>query len=496
MTRHHPVLLGLDVGTSATKATLAEADRRVVASGEIAHEVDRPDERWAEQDAEGVWWQDVVKLCRQLNAGGHAPEAIAVSGMGPCVLVTDGRGRPLRPAILYGIDTRSQAEIAELTEQLGAEQILARCGSPLTSQAVGPKLLWLRRHERAVWSRTRRVFTAHSYLVFRLTGEYVLDHHAASQFAPLYDLEAHEWIADWAAEVAPGLELPRLAWPAEPVGGVSAVAAKETGLRQGTPVAAGTIDTRAEAVSVGVVGPGQSMIQYASTIFVLHVLDRPLRHPRLWATVGVLPATYNLGAGMATSGALMAWFHELTGAGFDALADEAASVAPGSHGLVVLPYFSGERTPLLDPNARGVVAGLTLRHGRGHLYRALLEGTAFAVRHNLETMAAAGAGVSELVATGGGLRTPLWPQIVSDVTGVAQVLPVTESGAALGDTMLAAAAAGLAGTPPRDALAGGRRILPRRADRARYDRLYRAYRALYSSSADVVHGLAALQEEG
>ncbi|MGH2949916.1 MAG: FGGY family carbohydrate kinase, partial [Solirubrobacteraceae bacterium] len=213
------LLLGVDLGTSSSKGVLVTPSGEVVARAERPHELSLPRPGFAEHDAEAVWWADFSAICRELLAQASAPPvAVCASGIGPCLLAADAAGRPLRPAILYGIDTRATEEIAELTERFGEEAIVGRAGSRLTTQAVGPKLLWLRRHEPEVWERFAKLLMASSYVVHRLTGEYVLDHHSASQCDPLYDLGAGGWIGTWADEIAPGLPLPRLVWPGEVAG--------------------------------------------------------------------------------------------------------------------------------------------------------------------------------------------------------------------------------------------------------------------------------------
>ena len=234
---------------------------------------------------------------------------------------------------------------------------------------------------------------ASSFVVYRLTGEYVLDHHSASQCDPLYDLQKNRWIEEWADQVAPSLELPRLLWPSEVAGTVSEAAAQLTGIPAGTPVAAGTIDAWAEAASVGVLQPGDLMLMYGTTMFMVEVVAKPRPHPGVWSTAGVFRGTYSLAAGMATSGALTAWLRNIAGnPPYETLVQEAGQVRPGSDGLIILPYFAGERTPLFDPDARGVICRASFSHGRGHLYRAALEATAYGVRHILETMREAGGG--------------------------------------------------------------------------------------------------------
>jgi xylulokinase len=484
-----PCLLGVDVGTSSTKGVLTDPAGRIHATAIRAHQVSRPRPGWVEHDPEATWWDEFVAVARELLAVAPGPVAgVAVSGIGPCVLPATADGRPLRAAILYGVDTRAGAEVVELTARIGEQRIVARGGSRLTSQAVGPKLLWVRRHEPQVWAATRRFFMASNLLVHRLTGEYVLDHHSASQCDPLYDLREQRWIPELVEEVAPGLELPRLLWPTETAGRVSAAAARATGLPKGVPVTTGTIDAWAEAVSVGATRPGDLMLMYGTTMFLSRVVEQPVVHPALWSTVGVLPGSFCLAGGMATSGAVVDWLRELTGgASYAQLTAEAADLPPGAEGLVVLPYFAGERTPLFDERARGAVLGLTLDHRRGHLYRAVLESTGYAVRHHLDTMAEQLPPPSRIIAVGGGARA-LWTRIVSDVTGHAQLVPRHTIGASYGDAFLAGLAAGLT-EPGQDWTEFTDEVRPRPEHRAGYDHTYRIFRELYPATRDLAHRL-------
>ncbi len=491
------LLLGLDIGTSSSKAVLAKPDGTLVETVERAHGVSLPQPGWVEHDAELVWWADVLSLLGRFDARQRAAvSGVCVSGIGPCLLPIGPKGEPLRPAILYGVDTRATAEAAELTERYGADEVVSVGGSPLTSQAVGPKLLWLRRHEPEIWARTRRFSMASSFAVMRLTGEYVLDHHSASQCNPLYDLGLSRWRADWAEDVAPDLEFPRLLWPGELAGRLSDEAASETGLPAGVPVAAGTIDAWSEAFGAGVAAEGDTMLSYGTTMFIVHVAPHAVPDPRLWLTAGVAPGSRTVAAGMATSGALTTWFRDIAGdLPFEQLLAEAGQTPPGADGLVVLPYFAGERTPLFDPMARGAMLGLTQRHGRGHIYRALLEATAFGVRHNLETIESAGGDPSRLVAVGGGTRGGLWAQVVSDVTGREQDLPAPTIGASYGDAHLAGTAAGLVPLEVGWAKVAAT-VRPNVAVRALYDELYDLYRRLYPATKDLAHRLADVQLAG
>ena len=488
------LFLGVDIGTSSSKGVLAGADGLIVATTERPHQTSTPRPGWVEHDAEATWWADFTSISRELGArAGSELVGVCISGIGPCVLAADGGGRPLRPAILYGVDTRTTAEIAALNARYGEDAILARCGSRLSSQAGGAKLAWIAAHEPEVWERTKKFFMASSLAVFRLTGEYILDHHSASQCDPLYDMTDQAWIPEWCAEVAPGLEFPRLLWPSDVAGHVTAAAAAETGLPAGIPVASGTVDAWAEALSVGVRDPGDTMLMYGTTFFLVEMVEKPRPHPGLWNTAGFEPGVGSLAAGMATGGALAAWFHDVSTADYQTLDAEATAAGAGAGGLLALPYFAGERTPIFDPAARGALLGLTTAHGRGHIHRALLEAAGFAIRHNLEAMAEAGGASGRLVAVGGGTKTALWPQVITDITGVRQDIPRETIGAAYGDALMAAVAAGVA-----DIGAAWNPILntiePSAANAGLYDELYGQYRALYPATVDIAHGLSRIQD--
>ncbi len=491
------LVLGIDVGSTTTKAALVSLDGRLHALEETTHEIARPRPGWAEQDPEGVWWSDVVELCRRLLPlrGGGQVVAVAAAALGPCLVLTDAAGKPLRPAILYGIDSRATAEIDELDEALGAAAVLARCGSPLTTQAVGPKLAWVARHEPGVLGAARLLFTASSYLTFRLSGVYTLDHASASQWAPLYDVHVNAWIDEWAAVAARGTPLPPLPplrWPQEAVGVVSARAAAATRLPQGIPVAAGTTDSFAELYGAGVRRPGELLLSYGTTMFLAEAMTTAAPDARLWSPTSFRPGFRNLAAGTATAGALTAWVRELTGGvDFATLTAEARSLPPGAGGLAVLPYFAGERTPLFDPDARGVVAGLSLAHSRGNVFRAALEGIALAVRHNLDVMREAGSRPARFVTLDAELKGALWPEIVSNVTGLEQDVLEAPAVAAAGSALLAAMAAGRADLDT-DWSGPRRTVRPEATTAAVYDELYRIYRELQRATRDQQHALVAL----
>jgi xylulokinase len=397
----------------------------------------------------------------------------------------------LSKAVLYGVDTRAAAEVAELTAEIGEARLVAETGQSLTSQSVGPKILWLKRNRPEVWARTRHVVTSTSFLVRRLTGETVIDHYTAASFGPLYDPAR----LDWTEALAPGLidrdMLPRLGWATDIAGTVTAEAAAATGLAVGTPVTIGTIDAAAEALSVGVRRPGDAMLMYGSTVFLIGLTEAPVRDARLWAAPWLYPGRHATMAGLATSGTLTHWFRDHLAqdldpeTAFERLLAEAQAVPEGAGGLVALPYFSGERTPIHDPLAKGVIFGLNLTHGRGHVYRALLEGIACGTAHAMEAMAEAGARPERVLAVGGGVQNPVWLQATSDFADVDQIVAMRTMGASYGDAFAAALALGDARVEDIDVWnPEARRIAAAQTDLHR--RHYGVFKDLYVRTRDLM----------
>lgn len=484
---------------------------QVVASASVGHELSLPRPGWVEHDAEKVWWHDFVTLCRRMmqESGIEAGQILGVglSAIAPCVLPIDKEGRPLRPAILYGVDVRASEEVAELERELGREAIFANSALHLSSQAAGPKILWIRRHEPEVWAKTETFLTGSGYLAYKLTGEKTIDIYTATAYAPLLDIRARTWSQEMARPITPLDRLPRLAWSVQVVGQVTEEAAKETGLLSGTPVVAGTADAAAESLSVGLAHPGDLMVMYGSSIFFIQKTAELVATDRLWGAVFLEEDTYAVAAGMATGGSVTRWFRDnlapqemaAEAAGgenaYAALSRLAEKSPLGSGGLVALPYFSGERTPINDPHARGMFVGMTLSHTRADLYRAILESVGYGVRHNIDAMREEGVPPSRILAVGGGTRNPFWLQIVSDIAGIEQYVPDQHYGASYGDAFMAGVGVGLFAsiTEVSGWINYKQTIRPNPDAQRQYEKFYRVYRQVYEDSKETVHRLAALQ---
>jgi xylulokinase len=288
--------LGIDIGTYESKGVLVDGTGRIVASAARPHKMLVPQAGWAEHRPREDWWDDFCAISQRLIVeSGVAPgyiRAVATSAIGPCMLPVDAEGEALMNAVLYGVDTRAAREIEELTARIGADRILDQCGNALTSQAVGPKILWLKRNRPDVFAKAKRIVTSTTYLVQKLTGSCVIDHYSAANFAPLYLADELDWSTSLADDIVPVEMLPELKWTTEIAGTVTPAAAEATGLAVGTPVTTGTIDAGAEALSVGVLDPGDMLLMYGSTIFIIEITASRLRDPRLWYAPWFFPGLH------------------------------------------------------------------------------------------------------------------------------------------------------------------------------------------------------------
>lgn len=496
--------LGLDVGTTGVKGLVIDDRGGMVAVASAAHDLHSPRPGWAEEDP-ADWWAGVCAVSRELVArvpgGARAIAAVAVSGMVPAIVLLDGAGTPLRPSIQQN-DARAHAEVDELRAALDQQAVLARTGSATTAQHAGPRLRWLQRHEPEVWARARQVLGSYDYIRLRLTGEARLELNWAVE-SGLWDVHRAAWVPAYleAAGLTEAM-LPPVGRPHEAAGRVSAAAAEATGLAVGTPVAIGSADHVASALAAGLTRPGDLLLKFGGAGDILYCADRPHVDPRLFLDAHDVPGLWLPNGCMAASGSLVKWLlAEVFGlpaesAPLEELDRQAAALPPGARGLICLPYFLGEKTPIFDPLARGVFVGLTLGHGRAHLFRAVLEAVIFGFRHHVEVLEASGLQIGRVFATNGGVRSGLWRGIAADVLGREVTSFPEHPGSALGAAFVAGMHAGLFD----DWGAIERFLAARRVERPdprrheRYREFYGVYRRLYPALRDEMGLLARLGE--
>jgi xylulokinase len=358
--------------------------------------------------------------------------------MVPAVVVLDASGEILRPSIQQN-DARAVEEIREFRETSDEAEILRHTGSAVTQQSVGPKLRWIQKNQPEIWNRVEHVMGSYDYLNYRLTGEFAIESNWALE-SGLYSLEHDDWWQDMLerSQTNPTWFAP-VRKPAEISGYVSKSAATETGLHEGTPVIAGSADHVASAFSAGLKDPGDLLVKLGGAGDILYVLNEYLVDKRLYIDFHVIPGAYLLNGCMAASGSIIRWFRDqfAPGQSYSSLDTAAAEINPCSDGLILLPYFLGEKTPLHDPTARGVLMGLTLSHTSAHVYRAILEGISFGFYHHLQVLNELGLGVNHTRVTNGGARSDLWAQITADVLGLPLEHIAHHPGSSLGAAFVA-----------------------------------------------------------
>jgi xylulokinase len=443
--------IGVDTSTTATKALVMDPTGSVVAVGRAEYGFDTPRPLWSEQ-APSLWWtatvDAIVAALRDAGLTGSDVSGIGLTGQMHGLVLLDDAGEVLRPSILWN-DQRTQAECDEIRDRVGRDQLIGTTGNDALTGFTAPKLLWVRNHEPEVLERVAHVLLPKDYVRYRLTGGFAADK-ADGSGTLLFDLATR----DWSPAVLDALDIPEAWLPptfegTEVTGLVTAEAAQATGLREGTPVVAGGGDQAANGVGVGAVASGVVAISVGTSGVVFAAADRPVIEPdgRLHAFCHAVPETWHLMGVMLSAAGSMRWFKdtmapERSFGELDALAEAAPA---GSSGLVFLPYLTGERTPHPDPLARGAYIGLTVRHGLGHLARAVMEGVAFGLRDSVELMSSM-MELGEVRIAGGGTQSPVWTQIIADALDRPVRLVGTPEAAACGAAMLAATGQGAFGS--------------------------------------------------
>ena len=475
--RREPAVLGLDLGTTEVKAGLVSLDGRLLGLTRSGYALEvSGGHGWAEQDP-GAWWSAVVSAVRALRADDIAEVvAIGVDGHGPTLAAVDARGEATRPAITF-LDTRSTIE---------ADELAAATGVRGWALAGLPAALWVERHEPAIAAATCWYLATWEWLAFRLTGV------ATSPLVPDQTDPPLDVVAAAGIDVG---KLPPRTTTGSGVGELTGTAADALGLRAGIPVVGGTVDAFASYLGAGLLEPGDAYDPGGSAGGFGVYWDRPVEVAGGFVTPAPLAGRYSVGAAMAATGRALDWYRvDIVGGTIttEALLAEAAATPPGAHGLVFLPYLAGERSPIWDPEARGVLAGLTLGHGRGHIARAIVEASALAIRHVAAPMLAAGVTVTEMRVCGGPARSAFWNGVKADITGFPVAVPAVLETAVLGSAILGAVGIGAYPDLPAAIAAMTRiagRIEPRRDLAPIYDATFAAYLALYPATAPILRPL-------
>jgi len=489
------LVIGLDIGTTSTIGILIDLPDRVIAVASRPVRLSSPHPGWAEEDPED-WWRNACAILKELMAAAPGRElaGICVTGMVPALILLDQAGNLLRPSIQQS-DGRAAAEVDALATELDETTFLARTGNGINQQLIATKLRWIEAHEPEIFARIGTVFGSYDFVNWRLTGVLGIEQNWALE-AGLVDLADHAVRDDLVALTHLPLDaFPKKHAPQQIIGTVTASAAAATGLPAGLPVFGGAADHIASALAAGLTEPGDVLLKFggAGDILVASDIARPDR--RLFLDYHLVPGLYAPNGCMAASGSALNWLAAIVDHGGEGerphkrLDRLAAAVAPGSDGVLCLPYFLGEKTPIQDPLARGTFTGLSLGHGPAHLWRALLEAVAYGFRHHVDVLTEIGYAPKRFLASDGGTQSAVWMQIAADVLGADVQLLDNPYGSCVGAAWVAAVASesGVAWGDVARMVRLGAVIQPNRRNRTTYDHGYRGYRALYEALKPIFH---------
>jgi xylulokinase len=490
-------IIGLDIGTTGCKAIVFSDDWRVIGQGKREYSILTPQTHWAEQDAELVWKLAVESLAEAISQSKSNPtKAMALSVQGEAVIPVDKKGRPLRNAIL-GMDTRTTQENEWLAETFGAEALYSKTGMPMHTMNTLTKLLWLKKHEPAVWDRSHQFLLYEDYFLRRLTGKASISHCLASR-TQMYDLRSGCWAADILDKC--GIDAGRLSELAPAAGGVVGNLEKNIAARIGIDgdvlVISGGHDQACAALGSGVIEPGLAMVSTGTAEVVEVAMSQPVLGESLRR--GNISVYRHVAAGLFLSmtlnhsgGLLLRWFRDTLGkdkllearqSGTDAYDLMLADAKPGPTNLMVLPHFSGSGTPTLDTTSRGAFLGMTFATTQAEMAKAILEGLTFELRVNLDLLRGAGIRIDELHAVGGGARSDIWLQLKADVCQTPLRVPRITEAACLGAAVLASVGAGdydCINSALQDAVGLDRTIKPSSRNIEAYEQRYELYLELY-----------------
>ncbi|MEP2953083.1 MAG: FGGY-family carbohydrate kinase [Sulfitobacter sp.] len=495
-------VIGLDIGTTSTIGIVLDVSTsRIIASATRPVTLLSPKQGWAEEEP-NEWWANVCsivpELLHQSGLDRTAITAIGTTGMLPATIVLDSDGTVLRPSIQQS-DGRTGQEVKEIAGEVSEDAFVMRAGNGINQQLVASRIRWIEKHEPEVFNQIATVFGSYDYINWRLTGERAVEQNWALE-AGFIDLETNELSDDLIslAHLTPGT-VPKKAFSSEIIGHVSAEAAAQSGLAEGTPVVGGAADHIASAYAAGVLASGDVLLKFGGAADIMIATDKARPDPRMFLDYHIIPGLFMPNGCMSTGGSALNWFIAQFAKAETAEAKKrdisphqyldglAAEIPPGSDGVTFIPYLLGEKTPIHDPDARGTILGLSLNHDIRHLWRALLEGYAYAFRHHVEVFNDMGFPTTRFLASDGGSKSALWMQICADVLQTPVQLLTGHPGSCLGAAWLAGMGTGATNdwSGVAKCVSYGAEVQPNTGMRARYDAGYALFRETYEMQKEL-----------
>lgn len=498
-------VIGIDVGTTSVKLILISSSGKIIAESAQPHDLISLHPNWAEEKAD-VWWKNTLAGLKDLYD--KCPEelkkvcCIGCSGMVPAIVMLDEYGQPVRNSIQQN-DSRALEQIERLTAEIDQARLYALTGGNTNQQHILPRILWVKENEPEVWARVRTILGSYDYIAFRLSGVKSLEINWAVE-SGAFDIHSRRWLSDMLESYEIPVSLfPKVNDSHAVIGCTMACFEEKYGLPGGIPIIAGSADHVASTLAAGITGEGDLLIKFGGAGDILFCTEELKTNPNLFIDFHDVPGKYLINGCMAASGSLVKWFTRDILNSQDPeilkkLDDDASMLPAASDGLIVLPYFLGEKTPLMDPTARGTLFGLTLSHTKAHIFRAILESVIYGFRHHIEVLSGMGCAPKNIIATNGGAKSRFWCQIAADVLDSEICAYPSHPGSALGVAFLAGMSAGVftSWEEIRRFLEDRRIFKPRHEAVKVYDRAYEIYRQLYIALRPSCDALQKLYDGG
>ncbi|MCF8001275.1 MAG: FGGY-family carbohydrate kinase [Halanaerobiales bacterium] len=507
-------LIGVDIGTQGTKAVLINENGKVLSHSYKGYEVETPKPSWAQQWPD-VWVEATIETLKDVvnntNVNNDNIKGIAISGLyGGSGIPVNKDLEPVAPCLIW-MDRRAEEEVEWIKNNIDIDKLYQVTGNHVNSYFGFTKILWYKNNKPKVWKKTKYFIPPANYVIYKLTKELAVDHSSAGNIGGVYDLKERKW----SKEMMDDLGIPydympeRLVECTEKVGGVTKEISKKTGLKQGTPVMAGGVDAPVATLGAGAFSEGNHVAMIGTSMcwgFITQKANLSKKLVSMPHSINSINNIYTFG-GSSTAGALVRWFRDVFGeiemqaeentdiSAYTLLELKAQDIKPGSEGLLVLPYFMGERSPIWDSDARGTIIGLSLYHSKGHIYRAFMEGVAYALKHNIELVKKTEAELDdEIILVGGVSKSKIWPQIIADVTGQPVRIIKDDVEAPLGDALLAGLGTGVFNEPTviKDWLEFKEPIIPDEENNKIYEKYYEQYKDVYLNIKGNMHTLTKL----
>ena len=507
-------LIGIDIGTQGTKAVLINENGEVLSHSYKGYEVETPKPSWAQQWPK-VWVEATIETLKDVvnntNVNNDNIKGITISGLyGGSGIPVDKNMKPIAPCLIW-MDRRAEEEVEWVKDNVDLDKIYQVTGNHVNSYFGFTKILWYKNNKPKVWEKTKHFIPPANYVIYKLTKELAVDHSSAGNIGGVYDLKERKW----SKEMMDDLGIPydympeRLVECTEKVGGITKEISNKTGLKQGTPVMAGGVDAPVATLGAGAFNEGNHVAMIGTSMcwgFITQKANLSKKLVSMPHSINSIDNIYTFG-GSSTAGALVRWFRDVFGeielqaekntdiSAYTLLELKAQDIKPGSEGLLVLPYFMGERSPIWDSDARGTIIGLSLYHSKGHIYRAFMEGVAYALKHNIELVKKTEAELDEeIILVGGVSKSKIWPQIIADVTGHPVRIIKDDVEAPLGDALLAGLGTQVFNDPTviKDWLEFKEPIMPDKENNKIYEKYYKQYKDVYQNIKGNMHALTKL----